>query len=173
MKRIQLPRGNNGLIFSSLPAASHSVILCDQWLKSAKRILLVVGSSLNETENLAEDVAKLLEIQVQTEDENLEFHLLEQDPAESHPDFFEKNCNKLSLLSSLMSLESSQGKRMIIAATPETLLSACTPRENKEKQEVSISCGMEMNFEAFQDKLSKDLDYSSLRPKEPLKPYKR
>ncbi len=140
MKRIQLPRGNNGLIFSSFPAASHSVILCDQWLKSEKRILLVVGSSLTETENLAEDVAKLLEIQDQTENKNLEFHLLEQDPAESHPDFFEKNCNKLSLLS-LMSLESSQGKRMIIAATPETLLSACTPREIKKSKSCPLAVG--------------------------------
>ena len=161
MKRIQLPRGNNGFVFSSLPAASHAVILCDRWLKSEKRILLVVGSSLTETENLAEDVAKLLEIQGPTEDKNLEFHLLEQDPAESHPDFFEKNCNKLSLLSSLMSLKTSQDKRIIIAATPETLLSACTPRENKEKQELSISCKEKMNFEAFQEKLSRDLDYSS------------
>ena len=122
---------------------------------------MVVGSSLTETENLAEDIAKLVEIQDEGVNKSLEFHLLEQDPAESHPDFFEKNCNKLSLLSSLMSLKSYSSKRLIIAATPETLLSACTPRENKESKELSISCGAEINFEAFQEKLSRDLDYSS------------
>ena len=90
MKRIELPLGQYGFIFSSLPAACHPVILCDQWVKSEKRILIVVGSSLTETENLAEDVAKLLEIQSYEESIKLELHLLELNPSESNPDFFEK-----------------------------------------------------------------------------------
>ena len=161
MKRIELPSGHKGYTFPSLPSAAHSTILCSQWEKAGTKILFVVGSSLTETENLAEDIAILSEIQTQNEKNSIELHLLEENPSDSHPDFFEKNCNKLSLLSSLMDLDSSGNKKIIIAATPETLLSPCTRRENKEKQELRITSGSEINFEAFQQKLSNDLDYSS------------
>lgn len=111
-------------------------------------------------ETLAEDVTALCELHDKGK-ARYHFHLLEENPLSSHPDAFEKNCNKLSLLSALMNERSTEGSKLIIASTPDSLLAPCPPLEVKKAKELLVSKGMNLDFEKFKEKLQFQLDYSS------------
>ena len=132
MKRIRIPSKEKGFFHPSLPRASYPAIIFDQWLHTKAPILIVVGSSLSESEVVAEDITAHAELHHQNK-KQFEFHLLEAKPADSHPEAFERNCNKLSLLSSLVKGQELEDIQIIIAATPESLLAPCPSKRKKQK----------------------------------------
>ena len=93
MKSIRIPSKEIGFFHPSLPRASYPAIIFDQWLHTESPILIVVGSSLSESEVVAEDITAHAELHQQNK-KKIEFHLLEENPSDSHPEAFERNCNK-------------------------------------------------------------------------------
>ena len=152
MKRIRIPPKEKGFFHPSLPKASYPAIIFGQWLNTKSPILIVVGSSLSETEVVAEDITALAELHQQNR-KQFEFHLLEENPSDSHPEGFERNCNKLSLLSSLIKGRATDDIQTIIAATPESLLAPCPSKKEKKENQMVISRGMELDFGDFQQAL--------------------
>ena len=160
MKRIRIPTKEKGFFHPSLPKASYPPIIFDQWLHTKSPILIVVGSSLSEAEVVAEDIAALAELHQQNK-KQFEFHLLEENPSHSHPESFERNCNKLSLLSSLIKVRAPDDIQTIIAATPGSLLATCPSKKKKKENQMVISRGMELDYGDFQQALYERMDYSS------------
>ena len=160
MKRIRIPSKEKGFFHPSLPKASYPPIIFDQWLHTKSPILIVVGSSLSEAEVVAEDIAALAELHQQNR-KQFEFHLLEENPSHSHPESFERNCNKLSLLSSLIKGRAPDDIQTIIAATPGSLLATCPSKKKKKENQMVISRGMELDYGDFQQALYERMDYSS------------
>jgi transcription-repair coupling factor (superfamily II helicase) len=160
VKRIRIPSKEIGFFHPSLPRASYPAIIFDQWLHTESPILIVVGSSLSESEVVAEDITAHAELHQQNK-KKIEFHLLEENPSDSHPEAFERNCNKLSLLSSLIEGRAPDDIKTIIAATPESLLAPCPSKKEKTEKQMVISRGMELDFGDFQQALHERMDYSS------------
>ena len=161
MKRIQIPSDRNGFFCPSIPAATFATIAYQNWQKIDSSVLVLVGSSTSEAEAISEDIVAFAEI-FNKDQSVFELHLLEEEPPSSHPEAFERKCNKLSLLSTLMNHEFSENeKKIVIAATPDSLLSLCPSKKEREFHQIKISKKMHLNFEGFQETLHKELDYSS------------
>jgi hypothetical protein len=79
VKRIRIPPKEKGFFHPSLPRASYPAIIFDQWLHTKSPILIVVGSSLSESEVVAEDITAHAELHQQNK-QKFEFHLLEDPP---------------------------------------------------------------------------------------------
>ena len=161
MKRIQIPSDRNGFFCPSIPAATFATIAYQNWQKIDSSVLVLVGSSTSEAEAISEDIVAFAEI-FNKDQSVFELHLLEEEPPSSHPDAFERKCDKLSLLSTLMNHEFCENdKKIVIAVTPDSLLSPCPSKKEREFHQIKISKKMHLNFEGFQETLHKELDYSS------------
>ena len=82
-----------------------------------------------------------------------------------HPEAFEKECDRIALLSKLLSIKSSprpcKNSLVVISATPESILGPCPQPENISSNEIELSSGKSINFETFAKLLGETLDYSS------------
>ena len=121
-ERIQIPSDRNGFFCPSMQPPLP--LLHTKTGKIDSSVLVLVGSSTSEAEAISEDIVAFAEI-FNKDQSVFELHLLEEEPPSSHPEAFEKKkCNKLSLLSTLMNHEFSENeKKIVIAATPDSLLS--------------------------------------------------
>ena len=159
MKRIIVPKNLDSTFLHSLPSAAHASVISNLWLDSKSNVLLLLDSSVAGAETLGEDIAALVEFARPSQ--KFEFHLLDEISGPLHPESFERGCDKISLLSSLMELNRENSRKIIVATTPSAILSPCPLRRNKEKEQISLEQGMFLDFLKFQEDLQKKLDYSS------------
>ena len=159
MKRIQVPQKLSCSFLSSLPASAHASVITNQWLESNSNVLLLLDSSIAEAEIIGEDISALVEFSYP--EQKFEFHVLHENSGQLHPDSFERNCEKICLLSTLIEISKKSDNKIIIATTPSGILSPCPLRQKKEEKQINIRKGMELDFLKFQEDLQTKLDYSS------------
>ncbi|MDA7756770.1 transcription-repair coupling factor [Opitutales bacterium] len=161
MKRIALPKKANALFYPSLPESAHACLTANSWLNGSNQVLLLISDSITKSESWGEDVAGIAEELFPGL--TIHFHLFDETPNPTHPDAFERNCERASTLSLLT--EFAEGKsskhRLIIASTPEALRSACPILDSSTDSEIKINAGQEVDFARITQMLAGKLDYSS------------
>ena len=162
MKRVLLPKNANALFISSVPEASTSAVAANEILRSGNPIAILLEEDLPKAEEWAEDTSSIVEYV--NPDIQVDFHTFDHPPQRSNPDAFERSCDRLATLTTLLDSteKDSDPKRIIlIATTPDSLISPCPILEEQRKSDLSISPGMPMNFQEFCKVLAENLDYSS------------
>ena len=159
MKRILLPQKVNATFFPSLPDSAHACLTANDWVRGGNPCLVLLSESISKAESWAEDVAGIVE-QICPE-ENFRFHLFDETPVSTHPDAFDRICERSSVLSLLGELKEGAKDKLIIATTPEALRSPCPVLKHNLDSEIKVITGEEINFSKFSVRLAEDLGYSS------------
>ena len=161
MKRISLPAYANANFYPSLPESAHAALISSEWLKSGNQCLLLLTESITKAELWGEDVAGITE-QLLPE-ASIRLHLFDETPDSSHPDAFERMCERVSVLSLLGDncKTNKEKEYLIISSTPEALRSPCPIFERNREVEIEISTGQEIDFSQLPEKLASELGYSS------------
>ena len=97
-------------------------------------------------------------------DLRVDFHTFDHPPESSNPDAFERTCDRIATLSSLLDLSrrgSAYGELVLIATTPDALLSPCPILEERSQSELTLAPGTRLDFEEFCSALGEKLGYSS------------
>ncbi len=116
---------------------------------------IILGDTLDEAEELGEDVAALSETLTS---KKVSFHLFDRTPSTDHPEFFERTCNRLSILSELRNRNESS---MVISTTLDAILGSCPVIEQKEKSDILLERGKKYSFQKLLEILGDAFDYSS------------
>ena len=128
MKRIQLP----GDIFSQFiplfPEQAVAPWVADRWHSARTPVVVLLDESLPQAEVKGEDLASILK--ALNPALNIQFLLFGHPPIADNPDAFEKECDRLSLLSNLLAVKEQQGPEkseslFIISTTPDAILGPC------------------------------------------------
>jgi len=163
MKRLCLPECITALHFPNFPEQAIAPWVASNLSKQQSSVIIILDESLAQAEEKGEDLTAILKSLFQ--DITLEFYLWGQAPSPDHPDAFEKECDRIALLSKLLSIKTSPrlGKKslIIISATPETILGSCPQPGRISDNEIELSSGKSINFETFATLLGETLDYSS------------
>ena len=162
MKQVLLPKDADALFIPSVPESSTAALTANEILRCGNSIAILIEESLPKAEDWAEDTACILEYA--NPDAKIDFHTFDNQPQSSNPDAFDRSCDRLATLSALLdsSERSEDANRIIlIAATPESILSPCPVLEEQMRSDISIAPGMDMNFQKFCNILAEDLDYFS------------
>lgn len=161
MKRIKLPKEAKAKFIHSFPEAGHACMAAETWLKDESNCLVLLSDSIASSEEWGEDLIRLAEM-FSPQNQFL-FHLFDEIPETSHPEAFERNCERANVLSLLCDInERSLGNtKLILATTPEALRSPCQVFESKEKTQIKIEVESQMSFSGLIEKLGEKFDYSS------------
>ena len=161
MKRITLPTEANAEYIPSFPESGHACFCANSWLAGKRPCLIIISESISKAESWGEDIAAFVE-QLMPEI-NLRLHLFDEAPVDDHPDAFERNCERASVLSLLHEIKESYSpnEKLIISTTPEALRSPCPILEDTQKSEIRIIKGQEENFSNLIRTLAEDMDYCS------------
>tara|TARA_A100001015_G_C14662507_1_gene583588 strand:+ start:60 stop:641 length:582 start_codon:yes stop_codon:yes gene_type:complete len=146
VKRITLPTEANAEYIPSFPESGHACFCANSWLAGKRPCLIIISESISKAESWGEDIAAFVE-QLMPEI-NLRLHLFDEAPVDDHPDAFERNCERASVLSLLHEIKESYSpnEKLIISTTPEALRSPCPILEDTQKSEIRIIKGQEENF---------------------------
>ncbi len=164
MKRIQLP----GDIFSQFiplfPEQAVAPWVADRWQSARTPVVVLLDESLPQAEVKGEDLTSILKALNPALD--IQFYLFGHPPVADNPDAFEKECDRLSLLSNLLAVKEQQGpgkpdSLFIISTTPDAILAPCPAAEKMHQSEVVLRKGQAIHFSSFCDSLGNALDYSS------------
>ena len=159
MKRVLIPREVPATFIHSLPEAATSALAANFLTDQGHSIAILVEESIPKAEEWGEDVAAFMESL--NPDQKVEFHLFDSVPDPNHPDAFEKICERMTILSSLIRTSPKRNHLLLIATTPEALVSPCPKHERQKKSELILSAGQEYEFEKLCSTLAVDFDYSS------------
>ena len=160
MRRIELPITEPSLFVPNLPRQAVAPLVVDMWCLKSMPVCIVLGDTISEAEELGEDITALAE--ALTPSVEYEFLLFDDPPTTDHPDFHERVCDRLSVLSSLKSVEKPiySNKKWVIATTLEAILASCPIVEEQSKTEIILTSGDLYSFEKLTKKLGGTLDYS-------------
>ena len=159
MKRVLIPEGVPAKFIHSLPESATPAIAANFLANEGHSIAVLVEESIPKAEEWGEDVAAFLE--GLDKERKIEYHLFDCTPQSSHPDAFEKTCDRLTVLSSLLRVNRKQKNRILIATTPEALLSPCPKIDSHRKSELILRPGAEVDFDKLCSSLAIEFDYSS------------
>ena len=159
MKRILLPQKAKATFYPSLPESVHACLTANDWLSAGNPCLILVSESITKAESWGEDIAAIAE-QI-SPGENFRFHLFDEAPESTHPDAFDRICERTSVLSVLGELNDGAKERLIIATTPEALRSSCPVLKHNLDSEIKVITGEEIDFSQFSLSLAENLGYSS------------
>ena len=164
MKRILVPRIENTRFAPSLPESATSALAANEILLLGNPIAILLEESLPKAEEWAEDTAALIE--EISSSIFIDFQTFDHPPLDSNPDAFERSCDRAATLSSLLGAHKAQNgddkkTLILIAATPDSILSPCPPPEDRKKSEVDICPGTRLDFDKFCHSLAENLGYSS------------
>jgi len=161
MKRVQVPGGNQSLFLPSIPEASNAPIAANLIASGHHQVVVLIAESISKSELWGEDVAGLIEFLEPKKE--ISFFVFDESPSPSHPDAFERDCDRISVLSKMQSAEQGTGANecLLIATTPEALLSPCPRLIDHQKSEIRITKGQNLDFESFCEELATSLGYSS------------
>ena len=102
MKRILLPENANAFFLSCVPESATSAVAANEIIGSGKHIAILVEEDLPKAEEWAEDVTGIMECL--RPDLRVAFHTFDHPPESSNPDAFERACDRIATLSSLLDL---------------------------------------------------------------------
>ena len=164
MKRILIPPAENATFFPSLPESATSALAANEILRIGNPVAILLEESLPKAEEWAEDTAALIE--EASSSVFVDFQTFDLAPLESNPDAFERTCDRVATLSSLLGVkkareEGDKNKVILIATTPESILQPCPPPEERKNSEIDIAPGTQMDFDDFCNSLAENLGYSS------------
>ena len=159
MKRILLPQKVNATFFPLLPESAHACLTANDWINGGNPCLVLLSESISKAESWGEDIAGIVE-QICPE-ENFRFHLFDETPVSTHPDAFDRICERSSVLSLLGELKDGAKERLIIATTPEALRSPCPVLKHNLDSEIKVTTREEIDFSQFSLRLAENLGYSS------------
>mgnify|MGYP001159956559 FL=1 len=161
MKRVQAPTGNHSLFLPSIPEASNAPIAANLIASGDYQVAILVDESISKSELWGEDTLGFLEF-LQPK-KRLSFYVFDCPPSPSHPDAFERDCDRISVLSKMLSADeqSDVNDCILIATTPDALLSPCPSPLDQKRTELTINRGQELHFESFCRELATNLGYSS------------
>ena len=159
MKRILLPEKANATFYPSLPESAHACLTANTWIKSGNSCLVLLAESITRAEYLGEDIAGIAE--KICPERNFRFHLFDEAPESTHPDAFDRICERTSVLSLLGELKDDSKEWLIIATTPEALRSPCPVLDRNLDSEIKVTTGEEIDFSQFSVQLAENLGYSS------------
>ena len=159
MKRVLIPEGVKGSFIHSLPEAASSSLAANFLINHGHKIVILLEENIPKAEEWGEDVASFVE-NLKPEI-NIDFHLFDSAPTNTHPDAFEKTCDRLTVLSSLIQSQSHESKIILISTTPEALVRGCPKFFQQKDSELLIKSGEELSFDQLCHDLANKLDYSS------------
>ena len=141
MKRVLIPREVPATFIHSLPEAATSALAANFLTDQGHSIAILVEESIPKAEEWGEDVAAFMESL--NPDQKVEFHLFDSVPDPNHPDAFEKICERMTILSSLIRTSPKRNHLLLLATTPEALVSPCPKNERQKKSELFLSAWQE------------------------------
>ena len=100
MKRVLLPKNANALFISSTPESSTSAVAANEILRSGNPIAILLEEDLPKAEDWAEDTTSIVEYA--NPDVQVDFHIFDHPPQSSNPDAFERACDRIATLTSLL-----------------------------------------------------------------------
>lgn len=163
MKRILIPQAQNAHFHSSLPEAASAANAANEILVSGNSIAILLDDSLPKTEEWAEDTTALIEEVQPTL--TVDFHTFDFPPSESNPDSFERSCDRLATLSSLLSIAKKKNAKrkelVLIATTPDAVTGPCPFLDERQESELFFAPGIKMDFDQLCRSIGEKLGYSS------------
>jgi len=159
VKRVLIPGEVPSTFIHSLPEAATPALAANFLANQGNSIAILVEESIPKAEEWGEDVAAFLESF--DSQKKIEFHLFDCVPESNHPDAFERICDRLTILSSLMRSNQQRNYQLLIATTPEALISACPKYKHQKESELILSAGQEHEFDTLCNTLATQFDYSS------------
>ncbi len=161
MKLACLPKGNKSLFFPSLPEAATAPLVANFMSQNDYGVVILVADSISKAELWGEDVAGL--ISFLKPEKKTSLSLFDEYPEIASPDSFDRNCDRISVLSKLLSSGDKNPRKecLLVATTPQALISPCPQIDKYMKGEIVIRTGMNLPFKSFCETLGNELDYSS------------
>jgi len=164
VKRIQLPGDTFSQFIPLFPEQAVAPWVADRWHSAPTPVIVLLDESLPQAEVKGEDLTSILK--ALNPDLDVQFYLFGQPPVADNPDAFEKECDRLSLLSNLLAIKEREGPEkpgslFIISTTPDAILAPCPAVENMHESEVVLRKGQSIHFSSFCESLGNALDYSS------------
>jgi len=159
VRRIELPTTASSLFLRNFPSQAVGPIIVDQWLNRDIPVCIIIGETISDAEELGEDVVSIAEEFMPGFE--YEFHLFDSPPTSENPDFHDRACDRLSALSCLRGLATSNKKKYVISSTLEAVMSRCPILEKHVSAEIFLQQGMSHSFNDLSKKLARELDYSS------------
>ncbi|MGY8713068.1 MAG: hypothetical protein ACKVJ1_04240, partial [Verrucomicrobiia bacterium] len=159
MKRVLIPKKVPATFIHSLPEAATPALAANFLADQGNPIAILIEESIPKAEEWGEDVAAFLESF--NPDQKIEFHLFDCIPESNHPDAFEKICDRLTILSTLLRSNRQKDHLLLIATTPEALISPCPKYQHQKESELILEPGQEHNFDDLCTTLATKFDYSS------------
>ena len=130
MKRVQIPKDVQCSFIHSLPEAATPALAANFIASNGHSVVILVDENIPKAEEWGEDVASFLENL--KPDLEIEFHLFDCAPESNHPDAFDKICDRLTVLSSLIQKEKTEKTISLLATTPDALISGVQNITNKK-----------------------------------------
>ncbi len=159
MKRVLIPKEVPATFIHSFPEAATPALAANFLANQGHSIAILIEESIPKAEEWGEDVAAFMESF--NSNQKVEFHLFDSVPNANHPDAFEKICERMTILSSLLRANPKRDHLLLIATTPDALISPCPKHERQMESELVLSPGQEYEFEKLCSTLAVDFDYSS------------
>ena len=164
MKRIRLPRDTFSQFIPLFPEQAVAPWVADRWRSTCTPVIVLLDESLPQAELKGEDLTSIIKALNPSLD--IQFYLFGHPPVATNPDAFEKECDRLSLLSNLLAIKECEiaenpNNLLIISTTPDAILAPCPAVEKMHESEVVLSKGQEFHFSSLCETLGNALDYSS------------
>ena len=99
MKRVIIPKGRNATFLHGVPEAASAALTADFVDKCKTGIVILLAESIPQTEEWAEDLTAFLELA--QPNAKIWLHVFDESPSPEHPDAFERNCDRIAVLSAL------------------------------------------------------------------------
>ena len=161
MKKIELPSSLGSIHVPNCPPQATLALFVDSWKEQGQPVGIVIGESLPDAENKSEDIAALYEGFYPGS--KVDFHTFDKPVGPDNPDAFDKACDRLTLLSTLRSVDLGKKTRtpILVATTMEALLGSCPLLKDCEDSQITLASGEHFSYQKFCQDLIDKLDYSS------------
>ncbi len=159
MKKVVIPKGATATFIHSLPESATPALAANYLASHGHRVAVLVEENIPKAEEWGEDIAAFMENL--NPEKKVHFFLFDSPPENNHPDAFEKICDRLTVLSALLRRDLDKNSQILIATTPEALISPCPQQKLQKKSELVLKVGMEIEFEKLPTIFATDFDYSS------------
>ncbi len=164
MERVVIPGDRKAIFRHGAPEAASAALAADFVEKGDHAVIFLLDETIHRAEEWAEDVAAFLELARPNAKTRL--HIFDEVPGNENPESFERHCDRIAVLSALGEFsrkkEAGDGKEtLLVAATPQSILSPCPTFKSFERQEMIISPGEKIPFARFAEDLASRFDYSS------------
>lgn len=159
MKRVVIPKGIPAKFAHSFPEPATAALAANTIAKHNYNLSILIEEDIPKAEEWGEDTASLLE--EINPSKKIHFHIFDHAPDSSHPDAFDRICERLTVLSILLQIDQNTDSHTLIATTPEAIIGPCPKYQKKKDSEITLQSGQECEFEKLCTKLASEFDYSS------------